>query len=156
MLTKDEIKQLRLQFWTEFEMYSIQKKKSSRKSNKWIMNNTGIKQMKLKFEFEDKRATVGIDIETRNLDKRIELFSKLESLKENLEKDFKQSLMWELEYILPTGKSISRAYIELKNVSVYHKENWPDVMAFFYKYMLILERFFEKNKDLLKSAASED
>lgn len=151
MLTKEEIKETRLQFWMEFENYSAQKKKRLRKPAKWIMNDTGIKQLKLKFDIDEKRAMVGIDVETRNVDKRIEVFGKLEEIKPILEKALTQSLNWELEYILPTGKSISRVYLSLDNVSIYRKEDWPTVMEFFYKNMLVIEKVFLKYKDALKA-----
>ncbi len=151
MLTKEEIKEIRLQFWLEFESYSAQKKKRIRKPAKWIMNDTGIKQLKLKFDIDEKRAIVGIDVETRNVDKRLEVFGKLEEIKPVFEKALAQSLNWELEYILPTGKSISRAYLSLDNVSIYRKEDWPAVFDFFYKNMLIIEKVFVKYKDSLKA-----
>lgn len=156
MLTKEEIKEMRLQFWMEFESYSAQKKKRIRKPAKWIMNDTGIKQLKLKFDIDEKHAIVGIDVETRNMDKRIEVFGKLEDIKPALEKALAQSLNWELEYILPTGKSISRTYLKLDNVSIYNREDWPVVMDFFYKNMLILEKVFLKYKESLKATENSD
>jgi hypothetical protein len=150
MLTKDDAKQLRLQFWSEFNEYSIRKKKRMRKPLKWIMNNTGIKQFKLKFSFDEERATIGMDVETRNLDKRIEVFGKLERLKTVMETAIGQPLIWELEHTLSTGKSISRVYLELKNVNIYRKEDWSVVMDFFYKNMLILEKVYSEYKDYLK------
>ncbi len=157
MLTKEEEKQKRLQFWSEFDAHSVGKKKRLRKPVKWIMNNTGIKQLKLKFDFDETRAIVGFDVETRNLDKRIDVFGKLERLKTKLEKALKQSLIWELDHILPSGKSISRAYLELPDVSIYRQEDWPLVIDFFYKNMVIIEKLFEEYKDYLKySEASEE
>jgi hypothetical protein len=150
MLSKNEIKQLRLQFWSEFDEYSVRKKKRLRKPLKWIMNNTGIKQFKLKFRFDEENATVGMDVETRNLDKRIEVFGKLGRLKTIMESALGQPLIWELEHTLPTGKSISCAYLELKNVNIYRKEDWSVVMDFFYKNMLILEKVYTEYKDYLK------
>ena len=150
MLTKEEVKQTRLLFWSEFDNYSTRKKKKLRKPVKWIMNNTGIKQLKLKFDIDEKRALVGIDVETRNLDKRIDVFGKLERLKTILETAMGQSLTWELDHSLPTGKSISRAYVYLDGVSIYKKDNWPGIFDFFYKNMTLLEKVFEEYKDYLK------
>ena len=156
MFSKEEVKQLRLGFWSEFDQYTVRKKKKVRKPAKWIMNNTGIKQMKLKFDFDDSRALVGIHVETRNLDKRIDIFGKLERLKTILETAFGQALIRELDHELPNGKSISRVYVEMKNVSIYHKDDWPGVIEFFYRNMVILEKVFTKYKDYLKySEAAE-
>jgi len=81
----------------------------------------------------------------------------LERLKTKLETALKQPLIWELDFALSTGKSISRAYLELPDVSIYKKEDWPGVFDFFYKNMVILEKVFEEYKDYLKySEASEE
>lgn len=156
MISKDEIKSLRVEFWSEFEKFSAKKKKRYRKPLKWIMNNTGIRQLKLKFEFDDSKASVGIDVETRNLDKRIDIFSKLERLKTILNKSLGHELIWELDHILPTGKSISRVCLELNNVSIYNKENWPVVFDFFYKNMTNFEKVFQEYKDYLKYIENEN
>lgn len=144
MLNKEETKQLREDFWTRFRNYSAVRRKQKGKPALWIMNHTKIAQLKLKFEFETEKAIVGIDIETRNLDKRINLFSKLEQFKTILETTMGTEMIWELEYTLSNGKSISRIYVEKPGVSIYNKEDWPEVFSFLYKNMMKLEKFYEE------------
>jgi hypothetical protein len=120
------------------------------------MNNTGIRQLKLKFDFDENRAAVGFDVETRNMDKRIHVYGKLERLKTILETAMGQTLIWDIDHILPTGKSISRVYLEKNNVSIYQKEDWPQVIDFFYKNMIILEKVFEEYKDYLKYSEAHE
>jgi hypothetical protein len=38
---------------------------------------------------------------------------------------------WELHTTDEYGKTISRIYTELKPVSIYQKENWPQLISFF-------------------------
>jgi len=115
------------------------------------MNNTGIRQLKLKFEFDEHSAITGIDIETRNTDRRIDLFGKLEQLKTILENTMGTKADWELEHILENGKSISRVSVKLDNVNIYNRDDWPKVFPFFYKNMMKIESFFEEYRDILKS-----
>jgi hypothetical protein len=150
MYSKEESKNIRLEFWNRFKDYSALRRRQKGKPAKWIMNNTGIKQLKLKFEFDENQAVVGIDIETRNTDKRIELYDKLEKLKKILEEKFKQPLIWELDYIQASGKSISRIYLMKEGVNIYNEESWPEVFYFFYKNMMKLEDFYEEFRDMLK------
>jgi hypothetical protein len=150
MYSKEDAKSLRLEFWSRFENYSSLRRRQKGKPARWTMNKTGIRQLKLKFDLDTEKATVGIDIETRNLDKRLELMDKLESLRTILEKVVGSGLIWELEHILPTGKSISRICLEKNGVSIYDKETWPEVFPFFYKNMMKIEEFFEEYKDYLK------
>ena len=150
MLSKDESKQLREEFWKRFRDYSSVRRKQKGKPSNWIMNYTKIPQLKLKFEFETTKAIVGIDIETRNVDKRLSLFGKLEEFKTILETTMATELKWELEYELENKKSISRIYLELNDVSIYNKEDWPKVFPFFYKNMMKLEKFYEEYWEVLK------
>lgn len=150
MYTKEELKNIRLEFWNRFKEYSTLRRRQKGKPAKWIMNNTGIKQLKLKFEFDENQAVVGIDIETRNTDKRIELYDKMEKLKKILEDKLQQPLIWELDYVQASGKSISRICLKKEGVSIYNKETWPEVFPFFYKNMMKIEDFYEEFRDVLK------
>jgi hypothetical protein len=150
MYSQEEEKRLRLEFWDRFENYSAVRRRQKGKPSKFMMNKTGIKQLKLKFHFDTTHALVGIDIETRNLDKRIELFGKLEELASILENSIGSSLTWELEHILPTGKSISRVSTIKSEVNIYNRECWPEVFPFLYKNMMKFESFFEEYRDFIR------
>ena len=151
MYKKEEAKNIRMEFWSRFEAYSAVRRRQKGKPVKWIMNKTGIPQLKLKFEFDKEKAIVGIDIETRNVDKRIEIFGRLEELKKKLEDNVKNEFTWDLEYILENKKSISRVYLKMENVSIYNPDDWPDVFPFFYKNMMKIEAFFGEYRDILKA-----
>ncbi len=151
MYSPEEKKNSRLEFWNRFKSYSSVRRRQKGMPAKWIMNNTGIRQLKLKFEFDEHKAFVGIDIETRNVDRRLELFGRLEMLKTIFHKSMNQELNWELEHLLANGKSISRTGLEIQNVNVYDPECWPKVFTFFYKNMMKIEAFYEEYRDFLKS-----
>jgi hypothetical protein len=152
MFSKEESKKIRLEFWDRFEQYSALRRRQRGKPAKWTMNKTGIKQMKLKFHFDETFASVGIDIETRNTDKRIELFGKLEELKSILEKYVNEKMNWELDYRLPTGKSISRINLVIDNLSIYNQDCWPEVFSFFFKKMMKIEQFFEEYREVIRDS----
>jgi hypothetical protein len=44
----------------------------------------------------------------------------------------------------------------LPEVSIYNKSDWPAVMDFFYKNMVILEKVYEEYKDYLKYSEAEE
>ena len=150
MLSIEEKKQLRLEFWGKFHAISNRKRIKAHKVPKWIMNDTGIRQVKLKFHFDEQIAMAGIDVETRNMDKRIDIFGKLERLKSKLENALGEAPIWELEYPLPSGKSVSRAYLKLEKVNIYDKNDWEKVIRFLYDKMTIIEEVFVEYKDYLK------
>jgi hypothetical protein len=150
MYSKEEAKNIRLQFWNRFKSWSGRKRNRKGLKGKWIMNDTGIKQMKLKFIFEEKQALVCIEIDTKNLDKRIELWEKMESLKSVLESKAPFSLKWELDFTLQSGKTVSRIYEQLDHVNIYDPSCWKKVNDFFYSRMSVLEEFYLEYRDYLK------
>ena len=150
MYSIEETKWIRKEYWDKFKSWSERKRIPKGKKGRWLMNNTGIKQMKLKFHFDDTIAQVAIEIDTRNLEKKIELWNKLESLKNKIEEEISFPLVWEIEYSLSENKSVSRIYSQITGFSIYKKECWEEVNNFFYTKMNALENFFLKYKDYIK------
>jgi hypothetical protein len=74
--------------------------------------DTKIKDFSFKFYVDNKKAQVLIDIEPRNNDTRNAYFDKLEALKNILEEEFITDLVFERDYILENGKTISRIWVE--------------------------------------------
>lgn len=150
MLGTEEKKSIRLEFWNRLRAYTSNARRKAGKSPRFILNNTGIRQLKLKLEFDENKASVGVDIETRNLDKRIELLQKLEELRPHIEKSLGKELLWEMDYRLPTGKSISRIAAEMNGVSIYRREDHGMVIPFMYKKMSKLEDFYLEFREFIK------
>ena len=150
MLTKEERKELRVDFWQQFKVYSNKRRLKLKNHGKWLMNDSGVKQINLKFDFTEDYALVGIDVVTRNLDKRIELWEKLEGLKAQLEEQVPYPLTWDFDYMLPEKKSISRVYCTMNNVSVYDKTCWKQVFQFLFEAMYPMELLVVEYKDYFK------
>jgi hypothetical protein len=153
MYSKEESKKIRLQFWNRFKAWSGRKRNKLGMKGKWLLNDTGIKQLKLKLHFDENKAQAGIEIDTRNLDKRIEIWEKMESLKVLLMRKVSFPLTWEFDYPLENGKTVSRVYDQLNEVNIYDPACWKKVNEFLFSRMIIFEAFFLEYKDFLKSGA---
>lgn len=150
MYSKEEARQLRADFWEGFRRYTLPRKRGKKLPPKWMMDKTGINALSLKFSLENGCAMVGIDIETRSMDKRLELYERLEAVKKLLHEAMGKELIWELDYVRENGKSVSRIYTIIHDVSIYERGCWGDIYKFFYQNMLNLEAFFEEYNDYLK------
>ncbi len=150
MYSKEQSKQLREEFWSQFKTLSIRRRKPKGLPGDWLLTNTGVKALNLRFHVDREVAQVGIDVETRNMDKRIELFEKLESVKKVLEQAMKSPMVWELEYIRENGKSVSRIYIQKEKVDIYDEKTWPSAHQFMYDNMMKLEAFYREYRDYFK------
>lgn len=142
MFSKSASKRLRQDFWIAF---------GKSYPRKWILYNTKIKGLSLKFHFGLKKAMVSFDIEHTDLEKRIELWEKLLSLKSILVEEYFPDAIFEDFLILENQKEISRVYVEISNVSVHNKNTWRETMIFLSDNMLQFEAFFIEYRAIISS-----
>ena len=142
MFSKSASKRLRQDFWIAF---------GKSYPRKWILYDTKIKGLALKFHFDLKNAMVSIDVEHHDLETRIILWDKLLSLKSILKDDFIPEVQFMDSFILVNRKEISRVYVEKKGVSIHNKNTWRETMEFFNESMLQFEDFFKDYEDVLTS-----
>ena len=141
MFSKEESRLLRQEFWTSF---------GKSFPRKWILYNTKIKGLSLKFHFDTRSALVALDLED-HLENRINCWEKLVALKSILLEDYLPNAIFEESYILDNKKEISRIYIPLEQkVSIHNKNSWRDTMVFLNTTMNALEQFFEEYRDVIK------
>ncbi|MES2575204.1 MAG: DUF4268 domain-containing protein [Bacteroidota bacterium] len=141
MYSKEENQKLKREFWIEF---------AEKYPRKWILYDTKIKDFSFKFFVDNKKAQVLIDIEHRSDEKRIIYFEKLESLKSVLEDDFVKDLVFEKNFTLESGKTISRIWIEKSDVSVSNRKYWDEIFDFFFEKMNALEMFYFEYGDYIR------
>ena len=142
MFSRDESKRLRQEFWTSF---------GKEYPRKWILYNTKIREIQLKFTFNRKFAQVSLDIIDEDELIRAYYFDKLESLQKILKSEYLPEIIYAQDYELPEGKIISRIYVHLDNVSIHNEKDWPQVKEFLAKNMLLFEEFFTDFADFIKS-----
>ncbi|MDV7140703.1 DUF4268 domain-containing protein [Maribacter sp. TH_r10] len=141
MFSKEESKRLRQEFWISF---------GKSFPRKWILYDTKIKGLALKFHFEMKKAMVSLDIDHSDLAVRMELWDKLLSVGSLLKNDYLPEVIFNDSLILDNGKEISRAYVALNNVSIHNKITWRETMEFLNDNMLLLEAFFIDYKEIIE------
>ena len=141
MYSKEEVQRLKREFWIDF---------AEKYPRKWILYDTKIKDFSFKFFSDNKKAQVFIDIEHRNDEKRMVYFEKLESLKTILEDDFVKDLVFEKNFTLENGKTISRIWVEKTGISSSNRNHWDEIFDFFYKNMNAFEMFYFEYGDYIR------
>ncbi|GEL12331.1 protein of unknown function [Flavobacterium glycines] len=141
MYSKEETQRLKREFWVTF---------AEKYPRKWMLYDTKIKDFSFKFYVDNKKAQVLIDIEHRNNEKRIAYFEKLEALKGILEEEFISDLVFEKDYVLENGKTISRIWIEKQGVGFSNRNNWDIIFDFYNEKMDALERFYLEYDEFIK------
>lgn len=142
MFSKEEAKRIREEFWTNF---------GKQYPRKWMLYDTKIKEVQLKFTFTSEKAQVSLDIYSPDEVIRTYYFDKMLSLKNILLTEYLPDAEFEEDYVLPEGKIVSRVYVELTKVNVYRQKDWPAVQEFLYDRMELLELFFLEYGDIINS-----
>lgn len=141
MYSKEETQKLKREFWVTF---------AEKYPRKWLLYDTKIKDFSFKFYVDNKKAQVLIDIEQRSDDKRNAYFDKIEALKNILEEEFIKDLVFERNYILENGKTISRIWVERLGVSVSNRSYWDEIFDFYNEKMNALELFYSEYDEFIK------
>ena len=142
MYSREETQRLKREFWIAF---------AEKYPRKWVLYDTKIKDFSFKFYVDNKKAQVLIDIEPRNEDNRIAYFEKLEALKNILEEEFIKDLVFEKNFVLENGKTISRIWVEKLGISVSNKKYWDEIFDFLNEKMHALEMFFLEYDEFIKA-----
>ncbi|MCC9064063.1 MULTISPECIES: DUF4268 domain-containing protein [Flavobacterium] len=145
MYSKEESQRIKREFWVAF---------AEKYPRKWVLYDTKIKDFSFKFYVDNKKAQVLIDIEQRSDEKRNAYFEKLEALKNILEEEFIKDLVFEKNYTLESGKTISRIWTEIQGVGFSNRNNWDTIFDFFFEKMNALEMFYLEYDDFIKDIDS--
>ena len=141
MYSKQENQRLKQEFWVAF---------AEKYPRKWVLYDTKIKDFSFKFYVDNKKAQVSIEIENRNQDKRYAYFEKIEVLKNIIEEEFLKDLVFEKDYTLENGKTISKIWVEKSEVSVSNRNYWDEIFDFFFEKMNALEMFYLEYDEFIK------
>lgn len=141
MYSREESQRIKREFWVAF---------AEKYPRKWVLYDTKIKDFSFKFYVDNKKAQVLIDIEHRSDEKRNAYFEKIEALKNILEEEFIKDLVFEKNYTLESGKTISRIWVEKPGVGFSNRNNWDAIFDFFNENMHALEMFYLEYDEFIK------
>jgi len=151
MYSKDEAKLLRKEFWIVFARRCEIVPELRHKKKKWILYDTGLSGIDLKFEVTRNEALVMIEINSRQENRRLEIFETLNKYEKFLNDGFNEPLIWDICFVRESGQEVCRIFKSLTNVDFHRQNQWPDIFNFLIDNMLILENNFLEIKDVLES-----
>jgi hypothetical protein len=142
MYSKEEAQRIKREFWVSF---------AEKYPRKWILYDTKIKDFSFKFFVDNKKIQVSLDIECRNETLRLGYFEKLVALKSILEEDYIKDLIFEQNYTLESGKTISRIWVEKIGLGFSKPSDWNTIFDFFNLHMDAFENFYSNYDEYIKN-----
>ncbi len=150
MYTKEEVKQLKKEFWEGFGLYCSQIPALKRRKSKFMLYNTKMKGVELKFDATRDGAFVILEINHHDTAKRFELYEKFESYKLIIEKNFPEGLIWNFAYVRECGTEVCRIYTAKTGIDIHRRIQWMEFYKFMANEMLKLEKAFRIVKEAIE------
>ncbi len=146
MYTKAEASAVKQKFWTSFGKYMQPVPSASGEKVNWINYKTGIKGIYFKMDANKDFAFISIEIFLP--DKTLEHLH-YQTFR-NLAKQFEEVVGegWEMKENVVTNdyKSVSIIYSELQNVNIFKESDWPNIIGFLKKNIILLDEFWNSYK----------
>ena len=142
MYSKDEASQIRQAFWTAFGQYISPQLSADGLKVNWVNYKTGIKHLYFKMEADKRTATIGIVISHPDAGIQELFFEQFKELKSMFNSYLNEDWIWALHNKDEHGKTISRIYLQLDNVSIYNRNDWPQLISFFKPRIIALDEFW--------------
>lgn len=149
MYSKEELKNLKQDFWESFSTFcSLQPYLKGRKKM-WMLYDTKVKGAELKFEVEASGVAVLLEINHSSITRREEILEILRWNSKGMAKGFAERLQWEDCFTKPTGETVSRLYVEGARLNFHNRSNWGEIFNSMAQDMYRLENNFKRLKDQL-------
>lgn len=150
MYSKDELKNLKLEFWESFAAFcEVQPYLRGRKKI-WTLYDTKVKGVELKFDATREGAFVILEVNHRGEEARLEMFEHLTWYKDTLETDFPEGLTWDICFVRDTGKQVARIYTSKSGIDFHRRQDWGEFFSFMASQMYLLERNFMSIAEYLR------
>lgn len=109
----------------------------------WINYHTGVRDVFFRMDASAHSAFIAISLEHRDTDMQALYFEQFQELKNLLHSTLEEEWYWHLHMSTPEGRVVSRIYYELNDISVFNKEQWPELISFFKPRIIALDSFWE-------------
>lgn len=150
MYSREELKQLKHEFWEGFGQFCAIHPELKNRKNKFMLYNTKIKGVELKFDANREGAFVILEINHRSETERLAKYEQIEQYRVILEEEFPEGLIWDFSYHLGGRKEVCRIYTHKSGIDLHRRLDWMEFYKFMAEEMIKLERAFINIKDLLE------
>jgi len=150
MYSKEELKQLKKEFWEGFGTYCSEIPTLKRRKSKFMLYNTKMKGVELKFDATRDGAFVILEVNLHDAKARFEKYEQFEQYKSVMEKQFPDGLIWDFAYVRECGTEVCRIYTQKNGIDLHRRIQWMEFYQFMSTEMLKLERAFKTVKEAIE------
>lgn len=143
MYTREESSRIKQEFWTTFGRYMSPVPSADGSKVNWINYHTRVRDVHFRMNADAREASISITLEHRDAGMQELFFEQFAEFKNILHTEVGEEWKWSLHEHDSSGRLISRIYTTLPDVSIYNKEQWPELISFFKPRLVALDSFWE-------------
>jgi len=155
MFKREEASRIRQEFWTVFGRYMSPVPSAEGIKVNWINYRTSVKDVFFRMDVYQNSARISISMEHRNAELRDLYFQQFRQFKTLLQEQLDEDWEWETNIHLGADKRINRISKEISNVSVFNRDQWPELISFFKPRIIALDLFWENARYSFESLKRE-
>ncbi len=149
MYSKSELKQLKVDFWEGFGSYCRFKKAFKHRKGKFILYDTKMKGVEMKFDVNREGAFVILEFNASLEEQRKERYKQFETYRYVLDAAFPAGQIWLPLYERESGEIVARIYLHKSGLDFHKKEDWVAIYEFMADNMQQMEDAFEEIKEFI-------
>ncbi len=149
MYSKEELRQLKKDFWEGYAAFCRNMPEMSGRKDDFLLN-TKMKGVQFRYDATRRGAEVILEINLRDENERLRIYSQLERFRPMMEVDFPEGLIWDFAYVRPGGKEVCRIYSRREGIDIHRRDDWPEFYLFLSANMLKLEQAFLMVKEAIR------
>lgn len=144
MFTKEEEKQIRLDFWGELNAQLERTRGVNGNKVNWTNFNTRIKHLYFRMEADQFGVRLCIDLQFPDEGIRSLFYEQFTEFENKLNHHFGDALVWIPQFDHSNGKEIARIAAEKDGLNLFKREDWPVMHSFLLENFKKLERFWSE------------
>ena len=146
MYSKQEASQLRQEFWTTFGQYMSPVLSAEGEKVNWINYKTGEKHIAFRLNADNKNGIIAIELNHKDKEIQQLYFEQFLQFKNLFNVAVNEEWNWQLHTHDELGKVISKIFKEKTGVSIFQKQDWPELISFFKPRIIALDEFWSSVK----------
>ncbi len=148
MLKKEELREIRTEFWSEFDEFNKKKRTAANRKISWAQYKSGIKDIYFRLDFDAKEAYFAIDLQMRDPEIRELVWEQFMETENLLLTHIGPEMEKLPNHTTKEGLPIHRLQWTIRDVSIMNKEDYPKAIKFLSEKIQGLDRFWYEFSDL--------
>ncbi|WP_341901270.1 DUF4268 domain-containing protein [Fluviicola taffensis] len=153
MYSKEEAKQLKINFWNQFKVQMQKTRSSNGRRMNWLSYPSEVKDIYIRVDADGKGARLTFDIQGKDAGVRQILWEQVTELKIVLESEMGTEGVWIENANTSVVSDFNRIIWERSDLNFYKPEDHPEIINYLADRLIHFDAFYQEFKDILINLA---